>query len=43
MNARLLHSRWKNPQIVSGHVYALTLVLVSLGMLATFPPIWGLF
>lgn len=39
----LLHSRWKNRQIVSGHVFAVTLVLVGLGILATFPPVWGLF
>ena len=39
----LLHSRWKNRQIASGRVYAVTLVLVGLGILATFPPVWRLF
>jgi hypothetical protein len=39
----LLHSRWKDRQIASGPVYAVTLVLVGLGILATFPPVWGLF
>jgi hypothetical protein len=39
----LLHRRWKNRQIESRRVYAVTLVLVGLGILATFPPVWGLF
>jgi hypothetical protein len=39
----LLHSRWKDRQIASGPVYAVTLVLVGLGILATFPQVWGLF
>jgi len=38
----LLHSRWKNRQIESRRVFAVTLVLVGLGILATFPPVWGL-
>ena len=39
----LLHSRWKNRQIESRQVFAVALVLVGLGILATFPPVWGLF
>jgi len=39
----LLHSRWKNRQIESRRVCAVTLVLVGLGILATFPPVWGVF
>jgi hypothetical protein len=39
----LLHSRWKNRQIESRRVYTVTLVLVGLGMLGTFPPVWGMF
>jgi hypothetical protein len=39
----LLHSRWKNRQIEAGRVYTLTLFLVGLGILGTFPPVWGLF
>jgi len=39
----LLHSRWKNRQIESQRVSTVTLVLVGLGVLGTFPPVWGLF
>ena len=39
----LLHSRWKNRQIESRRVYTVTLVLVGLGLLGTFPPVWGMF
>ena len=39
----LLHSRWRNRQIASRRVYALTLFLVGLGIRGTFPPVWGLF
>lgn len=39
----LLHSGWKNRQIESRRVYAVTLVLLGLGILGTFPPVWGLF
>lgn len=39
----LLHSRWKNRQIESRRVSTVTLVLVGLGLLGTFPPVWGLF
>jgi hypothetical protein len=38
----LLHYRWKGRQIATGRVPALTLILVVLGILATFPPVWGL-
>jgi hypothetical protein len=38
----LLHSRWKNRQIESRRVSVVTLVLVGLGILGTFPPVWGL-
>jgi len=39
----LLHSRWKGRQIESRLAHAVTLVLIGLGVLGTFPPIWGLF
>ena len=39
----LLHYRWKGREIVTGSVPELTLVLLGLGILATFPPVWGLF
>ena len=38
----LLHYRWKGREIATGRVSALTLVLLALGILATFPPVWGL-
>ena len=39
----LLHSRWKGRQIESRRVYVTTVVLIGLGLLGTFPPVWGLF
>jgi len=39
---RLLHSLWKTREMASGRVYGLTLLLVGLGVLGTFPPLWGL-
>jgi len=39
----VLHRRWKNRHIESPRVYTLTLVLIGLGILGTFPPVWGLF
>lgn len=38
----LLHSRWKGRQIESRRVYIATVVLIGLGLLGTFPPVWGL-
>ena len=38
----LLHSRWRHRQLESRRVYAVTLVLIGLGLLAVFPPIWKL-
>lgn len=39
----LLHSRWRRRHLDPGRVYVTTLVLVALGVLLTFPPVWGLF
>lgn len=39
----ILHRRWKDRRVEPGPVLALTLVLVGLGLLATFPPVWGVF
>ena len=39
----LLHYRWKGCEIVTGGVSELALILLGLGILATFPPVWGLF
>lgn len=38
----VLHHRWKDRELDSRRVYLLTLILVGVGVLATFPPIWGL-
>lgn len=38
----VLHSRWKGRDIDPGRVHAATLVLVALGLVLTFPPVWGL-
>jgi len=37
-----LHSRWKWRQIESRRVQAVTLLLIGLGLLLTFPPVWKL-
>jgi hypothetical protein len=39
----VLHSRWKGRRIESWRVHAVTFVLMGLGILGTFPPVWGLF
>lgn len=38
----LLHSRWNGRQIDPRRVFAATLVLIGLGIVATFPPVWAL-
>jgi membrane associated rhomboid family serine protease len=38
----LLHSRWKNRDIEPATVWTATLVLIALGILASFPPVWRL-
>lgn len=38
----ILHNRWKAREIPPGRVAALTLVLIGLGLLGTFPPFWQL-
>jgi hypothetical protein len=38
----LLHSRWKGRQIDARRVFAATLLLTGLGIVATFPPVWAL-
>lgn len=39
----VLHSRWKGRHMDAGRVLNATLVLVGLGLLATFPPLWSVF
>jgi hypothetical protein len=38
----LLHARWRRREIAPGPVFIEALVLVGLGVLATFPPLWRL-
>ena len=38
----VLHRRWKGRQVEPMRVHAITLALVLLGIVLTFPPIWGL-
>lgn len=37
-----LHARWKARTMASRGVHAATLVLIALGLILTFPPVWGL-
>jgi hypothetical protein len=39
----VLHGRWRAREIDGPRVLALTLVLVALGVIATFPPVWQMF
>lgn len=39
----VLHNRWKGRQIDARRVRALTMLLIGLGVLLTFPPLWQLF
>lgn len=38
----VLHIRWNGRQVESGAVHAVTLVLIGLGILGTFPPLWAI-
>ena len=38
----VLHARWRTRDIAPGRVLAPTLVLVGVGVLGTFPPLWAL-
>jgi hypothetical protein len=38
----LLHTRWKAREIAPRRICAVTAALTGLGILATFPPLWGL-
>lgn len=38
----VLHSRWKDRQIEARGVRRLGFTLIALGILLTFPPVWGL-
>ena len=38
-----LHVRWRTREVAPAPVYVATLVLTALGVLGTFPPVWGVF
>jgi hypothetical protein len=38
----VLHRRWKGRQVGPMRIHAITLGLVLLGIILTFPPVWGL-
>ena len=38
----VLHARWKEREVAAGRVWVVTAILTALGILATFPPFWGL-
>jgi hypothetical protein len=38
----VLHARWKERTVEAGRVAAVSLVLVALGILGTFPLLWAL-
>jgi hypothetical protein len=38
----VLHRRWKGRQLESRRAHAITLILIGLGVLLTFPPVWKL-
>jgi hypothetical protein len=38
----VLHRLWNGRQHDSGRVHVMALLLIGLGMLLTFPPVWGL-
>jgi hypothetical protein len=38
----VLHNRWKGREIRARRIYPVTMILIGLGVLATFPPLWRL-
>jgi hypothetical protein len=38
----VLHFQWRSREVAPGRSVMLTFVLIGLGILATFPPVWGL-
>lgn len=38
----VLHARWKSCDVAPGSIFTWTVVLVVVGILGTFPPVWGL-
>jgi hypothetical protein len=39
----VLHVRWAGRTIDASRIWVMTLALIALGVLATFPPLWSLF
>ena len=39
----ILHTLWKDKEMDFGKVFTITLILIALGFLFTFPPFFGLF
>ena len=38
----VLHNRWKAREIAPGRIRAVTLILIAVGVLGVFPPVWAL-
>lgn len=38
----ILHRRWRHRQVDGGRVTAISALLILLGLLGVFPPVWGL-
>ncbi len=38
-----LHARWRDRNVGTGRVIGMTVLLVLLGLILTFPPIWAFF
>ncbi len=39
----VLHHRWKDRQVEASRINTMTFVLIGIGLLLNFPPVWGLF
>jgi hypothetical protein len=38
----VLHYRWRDREIASRRIYTVTVILIALGIVGTFPPVWQL-
>jgi hypothetical protein len=38
----VLHYRWKAREVEAGRLGAVTPILIALGVVGTYPPVWGL-
>ena len=39
----VLHSRWKDRRMESSGLFAMSLILIAIGFVLCFPPVWHLF